>query len=288
MTTNLYRSGNSWIFDNKTTPTGTIKIDISNAPVVSFYYVSNGANVFDRAFNVSEILDANDTPYADFNTFISAVSDFFVKAPGGGGSTIELSTSFTETVAGKAADATVIKTLNDGKYPKLQNGNGNFSYAIIDIINNLVAIGFSLSGANLSYANLSNANLYGADLSNANLFYANLSNADLFYANLSNANLYGADLSNANLYGANLYGAYLESANLSNANLSNADLFYANLYGADLTNADLSGVLGLDSDINIALSSINKDTVAGSTWTLTWTDRNIYECNPETGLFTQQ
>ena len=85
MTTNLYKSGNNWIFDSKITPTGTIKIDISQSPVVSFYYVSNGANVFDRAFNVSEILDANGVPYADFNTFISAVSDFFVKASGGSG-----------------------------------------------------------------------------------------------------------------------------------------------------------------------------------------------------------
>lgn len=80
MTTNLYKSGNNWIFDSKITPTGTIKIDISRAPVVSFYYTSNGVNVFDRAFNVSDILDASGVPYSDFNTFIAAVSDFFVKA----------------------------------------------------------------------------------------------------------------------------------------------------------------------------------------------------------------
>ena len=80
MTTNLYRSGSGWVFDNKITPAGTIRIDISQNPVVSFYYASNGVNVFDRAFNVSDILDANGVPYADFNTFISAVSDFFVKA----------------------------------------------------------------------------------------------------------------------------------------------------------------------------------------------------------------
>jgi uncharacterized protein YjbI with pentapeptide repeats len=45
----------------------------------------------------------------------------------------------------------------------------------------------SLSGADLSEANLSGANLLGADLSEANLSGANLSGADLSEANLSGA-----------------------------------------------------------------------------------------------------
>ena len=48
----------------------------------------------------------------------------------------------------------------------------------------------TISGANLSYANLS-----GANLSRANLSYANLSRANLSYADLSRADLRGADLS---------------------------------------------------------------------------------------------
>ena len=100
MTTNLYRSGSGWVFDNKITPAGTIRIDISQNPVVSFYYASNGVNVFDRAFNVSDILDANGVPYADFNTFISAVSDFFVNAPFSGGyPVVESAVSGTNNVA---------------------------------------------------------------------------------------------------------------------------------------------------------------------------------------------
>ena len=54
----------------------------------------------------------------------------------------------------------------------------------------------TLSGADLSGANLRYANLRGADLSGANLRYANLSGA-----NLRDANLSGADLSGANLRG---------------------------------------------------------------------------------------
>ena len=123
MTTNLYKSGNNWIFDSKITPTGTIKIDISRAPVVSFYYVSNGANVFDRAFNVSDILDANDTPYADFNTFIAAVSDFFVKASGGGG--------IDETYAKKTTQITHI-TIASGSWA-LSSGLYEASYSNVAI-----------------------------------------------------------------------------------------------------------------------------------------------------------
>ncbi|MBW4458550.1 MAG: pentapeptide repeat-containing protein [Nostoc indistinguendum CM1-VF10] len=60
-------------------------------------------------------------------------------------------------------------------------------------------VGYFLSGANLSDANLYGANLYGANLEGANLYGANLEGANLYGANLDGANLYGADL-----YGANL------------------------------------------------------------------------------------
>lgn len=173
---------------------------------------------------------------------------------------VELSTSLTETVEGKAADATVIKTLNDSKYPSLQNGTGNVTS--IPTIETLVRIGFSLTRSNLSYSNLTNADLTNADLSSADLSYANLS-----YANLTNANLYYANLTGANLSYANLY---------------RADFPGANLYSADLTNAE-----GLNSDINVALADVNKDPNGDiSPWTLTWTDGSTYSCDPSTGLFT--
>jgi len=54
---------------------------------------------------------------------------------------------------------------------------------------------------------------------------------------LSGANLSGADLTDANLSGANLSGADLTDANLGNANLWNADLTDANLSGANLRDA---------------------------------------------------
>lgn len=102
----------------------------------------------------------------------------------------ELSTSLTETEEGKAADATVIKTLNDSKYPKLQNGTGYITS--ITTLETLVGLGFSLSGANLSNAELIDANLSGASLSNAGLSGANLAGANLGSAYLTNANLTGA------------------------------------------------------------------------------------------------
>src|SRR5215203_6580531 len=75
--------------------------------------------------------------------------------------------------------------------------------------------GANLSGANLLHINLSGTKLRRADLSAANLNYANLRDADL-----SDANLHYADLSRAFLIEADLSSTYL-----SHANLFDADLF---------------------------------------------------------------
>jgi hypothetical protein len=64
--------------------------------------------------------------------------------------------------------------------------------------------------------------------------------ADLYGANLYGANLYGANLREANLCGADLYGADLSEANLYGANLREA-----NLYGANLREANLYGAKGV-------------------------------------------
>ena len=58
----------------------------------------------------------------------------------------------------------------------------------------------SLSGANLSWADLRGANLRGANLSWADLREANLSGADLCGADLRGADLRGADLSQCEQY----------------------------------------------------------------------------------------
>jgi uncharacterized protein YjbI with pentapeptide repeats len=107
-------------------------------------------------------------------------------------------------------------------------------------------IGFDLSRANLSGANLSGAllfkaNLFDANLSGANLSKASIHDANLQGANLSKANLTEADLSKANLIQANLTEADLSRANLSGAGLGWADLTQANLNGANLSGANLSG-----------------------------------------------
>lgn len=85
-------------------------------------------------------------------------------------------------------------------------------------------------GASLTGADLSEANLYLADLSGADLQEADLSGAILEEIDLSEANLYLADLSEANLYRADLSGA-----NLRDANLSGTNLFEVNLSGVALS-----------------------------------------------------
>ena len=189
----------------------------------------------------------------------------------GGGSTIELSTSLEETEPGKALDATMGSRLNNAKMNRLQGGTGRVDVVTLET---LVGIGFDLSGANLSEANLE---------------YARLSNAAL-----SHSQLYGTNFSYANLSGAFLSYSELPYASFSNATLEGADFYNANLEGVDFSNATLSfayfeGATGLDPDINIALANINKDPYGDSAmWEIFWTDGYMYQCDPSTGLFTQQ
>jgi len=93
-------------------------------------------------------------------------------------------------------------------------------------VEEMVAVGVSLAGLDLSDLDLREAYLKGADLSGTDLSGAVLSGAYLQYADLS-----GADLSDAILI-----SAHLEHADFSGADLSNADFS-----GANLTRANLSG-----------------------------------------------
>src|SRR5215218_9643662 len=101
-----------------------------------------------------------------------------------------------------------------------------------------------LSAANLNYANLSDADLSGAmllnaDLSEADLSHAILSRAYLRRADLSRAGPFRADLSDANLHYADLSRAFLIEADLSSTYLSHANLFDADLFDANLSDANL-------------------------------------------------
>ena len=73
-----------------------------------------------------------------------------------------------------------------------------------------------------------------------------ITGADLTKANLTDALLIGSDLSFTNLTGAVLWGSRLtgaqfDGANLTDTNFFQADLRRADLRGADLTNANFSG-----------------------------------------------
>lgn len=162
----------------------------------------------------------------------------------GGGGNIQLSTSLNETVQGKAADATLIKYLNDSKYPVIGGGAGIVIYP--STVETLVSLGFSLAYANLDSASLDSASLYGASLYGANLTNATLINANLVYANLSYADLSYTDLRNANLLGANLSNTSFSSTYLDNANLTNAIIGGCSF---NMTSANvLSGVGRYDND----------------------------------------
>ncbi len=117
----------------------------------------------------------------------------------------------------------------------------------------------ALKGADLSYAGLSYANLEGADLSGANL-----TSTDFSWANLSNADLRGAFLTTTSLIMANLTGADLRGARLIKSSLDSAILHRATAGGTLFANCDLRSIIGLETMLHAAPSTIALDTLARS------------------------
>ena len=139
--------------------------------------------------------------------------------------------------------------------------------------------GAQMVGCSLVRANLSNATLRHAALKGADLSYATLSYADLESADLSGADLTATDLSWASLTSANLRGAVLTTTSLIMANLTGADLRGARVIkssmdstilhraiagGTMFSNCDLRAVIGLDTMLHGAPSSVSLDTLARS------------------------
>ena len=139
--------------------------------------------------------------------------------------------------------------------------------------------GAQLAGCSLTRANLANAVMAHAFLKGADLSYASLSYVDLERADLSGANLTGADFSWANLSRADLRGAQLSGTSMTMTNLTGADLRGARIVKSDFestilhrataggtlfANCDLRSVIGLDSMMHGAPSTISLDTLARS------------------------
>ena len=116
-----------------------------------------------------------------------------------------------------------------------------------------------LKGADLSYADLSYSDLDGADLSGADL-----TSTDFSWATLTNANLRGATLTATSLTMANLTGADLRGARITKADFESSILHRAVAGGSLFANCDLRSVIGLESMLHGAPSSITLDTLARS------------------------
>ena len=135
-------------------------------------------------------------------------------------------------------------------------------------------VGSSLVRANLSNATLRHAVLRGADLSYTSLSYADLENADLSgadltgtdlsWASLANANLRGATLTTTSLVMANLTGTDLRSARIFKSSLDSTILHRATAGGTLFSNCDLRSVIGLETVLHGAPSTISLDTLARS------------------------
>ena len=116
-----------------------------------------------------------------------------------------------------------------------------------------------LKGADLSYADLSYADLDGADLSGADL-----TSTDFSWASLTNANLRGATLTATSMMMANFTGADLRGARIVKCGMDSTILHRALAGGTLFSNCDLRSVIGLESMLHGAPSTISLDTLARS------------------------
>ena len=116
-----------------------------------------------------------------------------------------------------------------------------------------------LRGADLSYADLSYADLDGADLSGSDL-----TATDFSWATLTNANLRGATLTATSMMMTNLTGADLRGARIVKCSMDSTILHRAMAGGTLFSNCDLRSVIGLESMLHGAPSTISLDTLARS------------------------
>lgn len=125
--------------------------------------------------------------------------------------------------------------------------------------------GLDLSGANLSKINLSYSVLFGTNFSDANLRGANLKDAFPVGANLTGADLRAANLIDADFVGAQLTGADLRGANLEGADLDLSEIGGANFVGANLDGTDFEGVTGAPTAIFVAAPASAADAAVTPT-----------------------
>ncbi len=129
-------------------------------------------------------------------------------------------------------------------------------------VEDVVADGWDLTGANFEGAELHRVSLKGARLDAArlggallvgvNFREASLTRADLRRATLREAHLDGANLSDAQLDAADLAGASLTGARLARARAAGVNLTGSALGSADLSQADLRGARLVGADLRAA------------------------------------
>ena len=119
----------------------------------------------------------------------------------------------------------------------------------------------------LSGANLSDADLRGVDFSRADLTGAVLARADLTDANFSGAHLTRANFSEAELLSASLVRAHAEAASFVGASLKSAHLDGASLRGSDFSRSILGGAVFSNSDltcVNFTAADLNTVEMIGA------------------------
>lgn len=133
----------------------------------------------------------------------------------------------------------------------------------------------NLEGANLSHANLQGADLYRSSLSRVNLSFAKLENAFLMAAYLQDAELTGANLEGVNAVRSDFSGARLSGANLKNACLDCAQLNTTYLKKANLTNARIIGTSFTYAELEEAILD---GVIMGQDWPESWWSVENVKC----------
>lgn len=104
-TINFYKEGDLWIINKTITPAGSYRMKNNGDDHVSIIDFE-GKIIFSGY--TTEILDSSGNGYSDYDSLISAVSDFFVKAPVDGGyHKISTNTSGTGSIQLEFGKATI-------------------------------------------------------------------------------------------------------------------------------------------------------------------------------------
>jgi uncharacterized protein YjbI with pentapeptide repeats len=138
--------------------------------------------------------------------------------------------------------------------------------------------GFDFSSASLERSRFNKAALQGVNFSNANLASASLINTKLKDVVFTEANLKGVDFSGAEMQSVDLSKLDLSGAKFTNANVAHSNLSGANLFEATIKDSNFSHTSLATADMGkVIIDGTNFDGANFDETNFFWYDKNSWE-----------